>query len=406
MQNLPTPTLPPSSRPRPDDTLLNQPRWSQVPPPVNQPQQRGFSSASSTSSISSSISLSLPPSSPSSSGLIVPPPPISTSSRHSHSVAIPPPPAPGTVAAMSPNPAVALQETARVIEAAAYMAAKRQDAVLVVDADGHLSGILTDKDCAYRVVAEGLNPRTTLVSAVMTRYPISVTTSTSASEALNKMVAGHFRHLPVEEKEDDVVGILDITKCLYEALEKLERASESSRKLDEALSTVESAACAIPTTRSSSAALRTAELLRSQLALPTLNLASLLASQAASPPVADAHATVIVAARAMRAARETAVLVFDTEDMGSLAGIFTSKDLVLRLALPPPLSPPAKWSEGEFEHTLRSRHLCPTDGRYLHLPVVDEEGVVAGMVDVLKLTYTTLTQVRTVEGWEGLLRAR
>lgn len=37
-----------------------------------------------------------------------------------------------------------------------------------------------------------------------------------------------------------------------------------------------------------------------------------------------------------------------------------------------------------------------TDGHYLNLPVVDEGGALVGIVDVLKLTYATLEQVRPV----------
>ena len=35
-----------------------------------------------------------------------------------------------------------------------------------------------------------------------------------------------------------------------------------------------------------------------------------------------------------------------------------------------------------------------TDGHYLNLPVMNEAGEIVGMVDVLKLTYATLEQVR------------
>lgn len=34
------------------------------------------------------------------------------------------------------------------------------------------------------------------------------------------------------------------------------------------------------------------------------------------------------------------------------------------------------------------------DGHYLNLPVMNEAGEIVGMVDVLKLTYATLEQVR------------
>jgi signal-transduction protein with cAMP-binding, CBS, and nucleotidyltransferase domain len=67
------------------------------------------------------------------------------------------------------------------------MAAKRVDAVLAVDAGGNLSGILTDKDLAYRVVAENLDPKTTPIMSVMTNNPVSVVTTGSASDALNRV---------------------------------------------------------------------------------------------------------------------------------------------------------------------------------------------------------------------------
>lgn len=38
----------------------------------------------------------------------------------------------------------------------------------------------------------------------------------------------------------DVVGLLDITKCLYEALEKLEKANKSSKQLVDALQGMQS----------------------------------------------------------------------------------------------------------------------------------------------------------------------
>jgi signal-transduction protein with cAMP-binding, CBS, and nucleotidyltransferase domain len=61
---------------------------------------------------------------------------------------------------------------------------KGTDAVLVVDDDEALIGILTDKDIAYRVVAEGLDARATLVTNIMTRNPTAVTETSSRNEAV------------------------------------------------------------------------------------------------------------------------------------------------------------------------------------------------------------------------------
>ncbi|KAJ3156880.1 hypothetical protein HDU86_003415 [Geranomyces michiganensis] len=362
------------------------------------------------------------------------------------------PAAPGTVSSMNPDPAVALQATAKVFEAAAYMAAKRQDAILVVDAQGHLAGILTDKDLAYRVVANGLDPRTTPVAHAMTANPVSVTTSTTSHQALNLMIAGQFRHLPVVESDDEssedsdvqegnmlvhrgsavgspgeaahanfsrpstaspprrrsssggVVGVLDITKCLYEALEKLDRAYESSRRLHEALEGVER-----EWSIHSGSVGRYAEVLRDQLACP--DLAGLLSGQTNSPPMVGTRASVFEAAQRMRESRETAVLVFaaEADGSGTLAGIFTSKDLVLRVlagGLDPNVTlvtrvmtphPDCVTPQTPVVDALRKMH----SGRFLHLPVIDDSGTIEGMVDVLKLTYTTLSQMTTIQGEPG-----
>ena len=94
-------------------------------------------------------------------------------------------------------------------------------------------GILTDKDIAFRVVAEGLDVRSATVAQVMTANPIFVYDKGSRNEALNIMISRKFRHLPVmtevDEYEEDstfasqVIGLLDITKCVFERLDDLEK---------------------------------------------------------------------------------------------------------------------------------------------------------------------------------------
>ena len=45
------------------------------------------------------------------------------------------------------------------------MVEKRSEATLLLGEDGVISGILTDKDIAFRVVAAGLNPESSLPGA-------------------------------------------------------------------------------------------------------------------------------------------------------------------------------------------------------------------------------------------------
>jgi CBS domain-containing protein len=74
----------------------------------------------------------------------------------------------------------------------------RVGALLVVE-HGHLVGIFTERDALVRVLAEGLNPATTPLSAVMTLNPITVYPDQPFVSALHLMYENGFRHVPVAE---------------------------------------------------------------------------------------------------------------------------------------------------------------------------------------------------------------
>ncbi|RCH97486.1 hypothetical protein CU097_012048 [Rhizopus azygosporus] len=302
----------------------------------------------------------------------------------------------GTVSALRPSQALTVKENMLVIEASQLMAAKRSDCVLVVDEDDHLSGIFTAKDLAYRVVAESLDARDTTVAKIMTKGPMCVTSDTSATDALNLMVSRGFRHLPVCNEEGDIFGLLDITKCLYEALDKMERAFGSSRKLYDALEGVEK-----EWSNSPIQLVQYMEALRDKMECPDIN--SVL--DGLPPAEVSVKTNVRDVARMMKEYHTTAVLVNDRE---GLAGIFTTKDIVLRVIAaglnpencsvvrvmtPHPDTAPPNMT---IMDALRKMH----DGHYLNLPIV-ENGDVVGIVDVLKLTYATLEQIHSIQGNDG-----
>ncbi|ORX54589.1 CBS-domain-containing protein [Hesseltinella vesiculosa] len=300
---------------------------------------------------------------------------------------------PGTVSSLRPSQALTVKENLLVIEASQLMAAKRGDSVLVVDENDHLSGIFTAKDLAYRVVAGDLDPRTTTVADIMTKQPMCVTADTSATDALNLMVSRGFRHLPVCNDEGDIFGLLDITKCFYEALGKMERAFGSSQKLYDALQGVEREWSNGPIQL-----VQYMEALRDQMSCP--DLTSVM--DGTDPAQVNIKANVREVARLMKEHHTTAVLVTDRE---GLAGIFTTKDIVLRViaaGLTPDNcsvvrvmtpNPDTATSQTTIMEALRRMH----DGHFLNLPVVDD-GFLVGIVDVLKLTYAALEQINSIQG--------
>lgn len=143
-----------------------------------------------------------------------------------------------TVKRLRVSKALTVPETTSLYEACRRMAARRVDALLLTDSNALLCGILTDKDITTRVVARELNLEETPVSKVMTRNPTFVLSDTLAVEALQKMVQGKFRHLPVVEN-GEVIALLDIAKCLYDAIARMERAAEKGKAIAAAVEGVE-----------------------------------------------------------------------------------------------------------------------------------------------------------------------
>jgi CBS domain-containing protein len=92
---------------------------------------------------------------------------------------------------------VAAPQTA-VLEAVGSMAQRNIGATLVAE-HGRLVGIFTERDLLRRVVATGLDPRTTPLAEVMTRAPRTIPPATRFGEALVIMQECGFRHLPVVE---------------------------------------------------------------------------------------------------------------------------------------------------------------------------------------------------------------
>lgn len=200
------------------------------------------------------------------------------------------------------------------------MAAKREDCVLVTDDDDRIAGIFTAKDLAFRVVGEGIKANSITIAEIMTKNPLCAKTDTSATDALDLMVRKGFRHLPVMDENHDISGILDITKCFYDAMEKLERAYSSSRKLYDALEGVQAELGSSQPQQ----VIQYVEAIRHKMSGPTLETVL-----SGVPPVTvSVRTSVKEAAALMKANHTTAVLV---TDQGSITGIFTSKDVVLRV---------------------------------------------------------------------------
>ncbi len=95
-----------------------------------------------------------------------------------------------------------------VLDAVRYMSERHIGAVLVGEND-RLTGIFTERDLLTRVVAAKRDPAATRLGEVMTRDPDTLETGDVAFDALERMNACGYRHLPVVS-EGRVVGIVSI----------------------------------------------------------------------------------------------------------------------------------------------------------------------------------------------------
>ncbi|KAG5041415.1 hypothetical protein JHK85_013891 [Glycine max] len=312
-----------------------------------------------------------------------------------------------TVKSLRLSKALTVPETTTVYEACRRMAARKVDALLLTDSNALLCGILTDKDIATRVIAREVNLEETPVSKVMTRNPVFVLSDTRAVEALQKMVQGRFRHLPVVEN-GEVVAILDIAKCLYDAIARMERAAEKGKAIAAAVEGIEKH-WGTSTPASNSTFMET---LREQIFKPSLStiipensnyyikLIQQIVALSRVVTVSPTDSVLTTTKKMLELRASSAVVTIDDKP----CGILTSKDILMRViaqSLPPSSTlvekvmtpnPECGTIDTPIVDALHTMH----DGKFLHLPVVNRGGIVVATVDVIHITHAAVATASQV----------
>jgi CBS domain-containing protein len=109
--------------------------------------------------------------------------------------------------------------TAVVSEVARTMRDRNVGALMIVDGT-RLTGVFTERDALFRVLAPGRDPGTTPVGEVMTPSPQTIHPDKPFVEAVRMMLEGGYRHVPVVEN-GRVLGMVSVRDALdpevYEA---------------------------------------------------------------------------------------------------------------------------------------------------------------------------------------------
>jgi CBS domain-containing protein len=101
------------------------------------------------------------------------------------------------------------QPDATVYDALQLMSEKDVGALVVLESDGKLAGIFSERDYARKVILFGKNSKDTPVGEIMTASVFTVEPGEPIEKCMELMTARHIRHLPVVE-DKRVIGIISI----------------------------------------------------------------------------------------------------------------------------------------------------------------------------------------------------
>jgi CBS domain-containing protein len=118
------------------------------------------------------------------------------------------------------RPPVTVRGEITVSDAARLMKQHHVGALMVVEGD-RLTGIFTERDVVFRVLAEGRDALATRVFDVMTASPRTIDPDKTVEHALMLMYDGGFRHVPVVD-DGRPVGMISARDALGPELQALE----------------------------------------------------------------------------------------------------------------------------------------------------------------------------------------
>jgi len=121
------------------------------------------------------------------------------------------------------TPPITVDREISIEQAAKVMDDNNISSVMIVDKDGKLVGIFTDRDLRF-AVAEGKVGKGLPIHMLMTENPITISPSDLVIDAMKKMRDADIKHLPVVDGEGKPIGmitmrdIIDVAWLLLEVL--------------------------------------------------------------------------------------------------------------------------------------------------------------------------------------------
>ena len=116
-----------------------------------------------------------------------------------------------------------------IASAVALLAKMKIGAVVVCDAEGNLVGILSERDIVRGLGEHGTDVMGHTVDSLMTANVKTCTISDTADGLMQRMTEGRFRHMPVLDDGDKLVGVISIGDVVKRRISQLEHETEAMR---------------------------------------------------------------------------------------------------------------------------------------------------------------------------------
>ena len=109
------------------------------------------------------------------------------------------------------------------------LATKKIGATVVLNKDGNVCGIASERDLVREIAKSGADALSKPISICMTQKVVSCDETETIDQLMEKMTKGRFRHLPVISK-GKLTGIISIGDVVKRKIEKAEREAEEIKR--------------------------------------------------------------------------------------------------------------------------------------------------------------------------------
>ena len=131
---------------------------------------------------------------------------------------------------LSQEPAITIHAEASVSDAVSVMTSEKHNYVLIED-EGELIGIFTDRDLLNRVLSEKLLPDEVKIRDVMTPDPEVLEANNNIGYAMERMARYGYRNIPIK-LEDGGTGVLTVWNVMSHISDILSDVEEVESDLD------------------------------------------------------------------------------------------------------------------------------------------------------------------------------